>query len=526
MGYRAGITFHESLNPLPAENITPHVLTARSLEDLHVGVKIYPNHKRSLELLPLPIQSGEVGEGGTKESIATASVITSGALALLKLLVGFLSGSLGLLAEAAHSLLDLLSTLITVLVVRVAALPPDSNHPYGHERAEHLGALAGMTLLAGTAVLISYHAFDTVFFHPGAPVITIWPFLVLVVSVVVDFLRARALREAATSLESHALASDAEHFANDMFGALAVIAGLGIVALHHFVPMPEWLVGRADAIAALLVAFIAFRSVWTLGSEAVKALMDDVPAGLTERLKTRVESVEGVVPGTVTVRTRFVGNRPFVEVKLGTPRGTSLELAHQLTETVEKELSAELGNAEAIVHVEPTAAPNESSAAIVRSIADRLRLRVHNLNIYLVGREKRVELDLELPDTLSLAEAHRHSESLEAAITREVPGAACITVHLEPRNDDPRPAVRHVPSTQRIQEVLSKLPEAKNVKLQDVLVTDEGLVVTLEKGFPGTTPLFETHELMGGLERALHTSIPDVVRVHINPEIASPGKGS
>jgi len=469
---------------------------------------------------------GKDRSADSKESIATASVIASGALALLKLLVGSLSGSLGLLAEAAHSLLDLLSTLITFLVVRVAALPPDSNHPYGHERAEHLGALAGMTLLAGTGVLILYHAFDTIFFHPGAPIITIWPFLVLVVSVVVDFLRARALRKTAASVGSQALASDAEHFANDMFGALAVIAGLAVVALHHFTPLPDWIVGRADAIAALLVAFIAFRSVWTLGSEAVRALMDDVPAELTERLKKRVESVDGVVRGSVTVRTRFVGNRPFVEVKLGTPRGTSLELAHQLTETVEKELSAELGNAEAIVHVEPTATPNEPRAAIVRAIADRLCLRVHNLNIYLVGRETRVELDLELPNTLSLSEAHRHSESLEAAIARELPGIVKVTVHLEPRDEDPRPAVRHPPSTQRVQEALSKLPEAKNVRLQDVLVTDDGLVVTLEKRFPGTTPLFETHEMMAGLERALRMSVPDVVRVHINPEIASPGRGN
>src|SRR6202048_2484881 len=127
-----------------------------------------------------------------KESIATASVIASGTLALLKLLVGSLSGSLGLLAEAAHSLLDLISTLITYLVVRVAAVPPDSNPPYGHERAEHLGALAGMTLLAGTRPLILYPPFDTIFFHPAAPAVSAWAFAVLIVSVLVDFFRARA----------------------------------------------------------------------------------------------------------------------------------------------------------------------------------------------------------------------------------------------------------------------------------------------------------------------------------------------
>jgi divalent metal cation (Fe/Co/Zn/Cd) transporter len=249
--------------------------------------------------------------------------------------------------------------------------------------------------------------------------------------------------------------------------------------------------------------------------------MDDVPAGLTDRLKKRVESVDGVVRGTVVVRTRFVGNRPFVEVKLGTIRGASLESAHQLSEIVEKELSAELGDAEAIVHVEPAATPDEPRAASVRAIADRLGLRVHNLNIYMVTRETRIELDLELPESLTLAEAHRHSETLEAAIVRELPGTIRITVHMEPRSDEPKPAVRHTPSTRRVEEALTQLAEARNVKVQDVLVTDEGLVVTLEKSFPGATSLAESHDQMAGLERALRTSLPDVVRVHINPEIAS-----
>ena len=139
---------------------------------------------------------------------------------------------------------------------------------------------------------------------------------------------------------------------------------------------------------------------------------------------------------------------------------------------------------EAIVHVEPAATPDEPRATSIRAIADRLGLRVHNLNIFLVGRETRVELDLELPDSLTLAEAHRHSETLEAAIVRELPGTVRVTVHLEPRSDEPKPAVRHVPSTRRVEEALSQLPEAGNVRVQDVVVTDEGLVVTSRKPSP------------------------------------------
>jgi divalent metal cation (Fe/Co/Zn/Cd) transporter len=289
--------------------------------------------------------------------------------------------------------------------------------------------------------------------------------------------------------------------------------------LSKVTSIPDWLTGRADAFAALLVAVIAFRSVWKLSSDAVHALMDDVPADLVARLKRRVESVEGVVPGTVMVRTRFVGSRPYVEVKLGTQRGTSLESAHQLSEVVEQELAAELGHAEAIVHVEPIATPHEPRAASVRAIADRLCLRVHNLNIYLVARETRIEFDLELPDTLTLEEAHRKSELLEAAIVKEVPGSVKVDIHLEARSDEPRPAVRHAPSDERVKQALANLPEAGHFRVQDVLVMDEGLVVTLEKSFSGKTPLAETHDKMADLERALRNALPEVVRVHINPEI-------
>src|SRR5258708_28547100 len=158
--------------------------------------------------------------------------------------------------------------------------------------------------------------------------------------------------------------------------------------------------------------------------------MDNIPADLTDRLKKRVESEDGVVKGSAELRTRFVGSRPYVEIKLATPRGASLESAHRLSEVVEKTIRAELANAQATVHVEATAIPNESPAAGIRAIADRLGLRVHNLNIYSVAHNLRVELDLELPDSLSLLEAHRHSEALERLIAEELSERSKINIAL------------------------------------------------------------------------------------------------
>jgi cation diffusion facilitator family transporter len=458
-----------------------------------------------------------------RSAIATVSVLASGGLALLKFLVGLLTGSLGLLAEAAHSLLDFVSTLITLVVVRVAALPPDQNHPYGHERAENLGALAGMTLLAATALFIAYHAVVKIVVAPGPPEITPWSFGVLLASLIVDFLRSRSLRKFARQHASHAFASDAEHFANDMVGALAVMVGLTVVALAGALPVPEWLVGRADAIAGLAVAAIALRSVWHLGSEAVRALMDDVSPTLTGRLKDRVEGVKGVVKGSARVRAHFVGSRPYVEVALGTPRGGSLESAHELSEGVERAIAAELKGANATVHVEPVASTGEGPAVVVRAAADRLGLRIHNLHVYVLSTGVEVELDLELNEEFSLEEAHRHSEALEAAVARELSGSLQLSVHLEPRDDRPMPAVRELSSRTRVEAALRQL-DASHLAVRDVLTIDDGWVVTLKQGFPAPSGLKKVHETMAELEHALRAVLPEVVRVHVDPEVFSSGR--
>jgi divalent metal cation (Fe/Co/Zn/Cd) transporter len=245
------------------------------------------------------------------------------------------------------------------------------------------------------------------------------------------------------------LASDAEHFSNDLIGTAAVLGGLLLVLLSRSVTLDDWLVSRADAFAAVIVACLALRSAWRLGTEAIRALMGDIPIELTERLKQRVESLDGVVKGSTELRTHFVGPRPYVEVTLGTPRGGSLESAHALTEAVEKAIRGELAEAQTTVHIEPKAIPHEGPAASLRAVADRLGLRVHNVNVYGIGDETRIDLDLELPDSLSLAQAHRHSEDLERALRQELSDWVCTAVHLEPRSDKPRSAQRRSSSTRK-----------------------------------------------------------------------------
>jgi cation diffusion facilitator family transporter len=454
----------------------------------------------------------------TKRGAALASVGSGALLTVLKLAVGIATGSLAILAEALHSALDLLAAGLTFLVVHIAELPPDENHPYGHARAEQLGALAETVLLVVTAALVLRESFMRIFITPEEPQLSPWAFVVMVVSLIVDWQRSRALKQAAEQFQSQALAADAAHFTNDMLSAAVVLGSLIVLTIGSSRDLlPEWLLLRLDAIAAAVVAVIALWVAWDMGRRAIRALMDDIPADLSRRLLHQVAALPSVVPDSVQMRTRFVGAQPYVEVSLGTPRGASLEEAHQLTETVEAVIREELAGAQVLVHVEPARTPSEPYTTAVYAAAHRLGLHVHNLDVYQLADSVRVDVDLELPTDLSLGQAHTSSEQLEQAIRAELGGATQVAVHLEPRRDQVQPAVRYGPLDEEVRKVVAQLA-GTSIAQVETLLTDQGTIVTLHCAFPPTTPLREVHTAMARLERELRRAVPDVVRVQIDPE--------
>lgn len=458
----------------------------------------------------------------TKRGAALASVGSGVLLTVLKLAVGFSTGSLAILAEAAHSALDLLAAGITLLVVQIADLPPDENHPYGHARAEHLGALAEAVLLVVTAALVLRESFLRIFVHAELPETSVWAFAVMLVSLVVDWRRSRALAAAAAEFKSQALAADAAHFSNDMLSTAVVLASLAIIAgAGPLGLLPDWLLMRVDALAAAVVALIALWVAWGMSMRAIRSLMDDVPADLSRRLVRQVTSLPSVIPESVHMRTRFVGQQPYVEVMLGTPRGGSLEEAHKLTEAVEAVVRQELDGAHVLVHVVPARTATEPYATAVYAAAHRIGLHVHNLEIYQLADSVRVEMDLELPTNLTLGQAHTSSEQLEQAIRAELGDRTVVAVHLEPRRDQVQPAVRYPPLNNEIQRVIGQLSGASAMAQVETLLTDAGKIITLRCAFPFDTPLSEVHTAMAHLEREIRRAVPDVVRVQIDPEPAS-----
>ncbi len=284
-----------------------------------------------------------MSEQQEKRWAALTSLFAAVGLTAFKLIVGILTGSLGILAEAAHSGLDLVAALMTFLAVRVSGRPPDRTHLYGHHKVENLSALFETFLLLATCAWIVREAIHRLVSHTGAVEVTFWSFAVMVVSIVVDASRSRVLFRTAEKYKSQALEADALHFQTDIWSSSVVIVGL-ISAKLGF--------QAGDAFAALGVSAVVVWVSFQLGRRTVDALLDTAPAGMEQRVAAVVEAIPGV-RDCHNIRIRESGPMMFIDLHVLVDGAQSLTEAHDLTELIESAIHRIAPGADVTVHPEP-----------------------------------------------------------------------------------------------------------------------------------------------------------------------------
>jgi cation diffusion facilitator family transporter len=289
---------------------------------------------------------------GEKQSAALNSVIAAVALTVFKLLVGLSTNSLGILAEAAHSGLDLVAAVVTLAAVSVSARPPDSDHHYGHGKVENLSALFETSLLLITCAWIVYESIQRLLFKTVQIDVSAWAFIVMIASIVVDYSRSRNLSKAAKKYGSQALEADALHFSTDIWSSTVVIIGLTIVRLGESRPELQQIT-KADSFAALMVAGIVIYVSIRLGRKTVHGILDRAPHGLREKIKQSVESLPGVYD-CHEIRVRTSGEKLFVDMHVLLDSKQTLEDAHRVTEDIEVAVKRLVPEADITVHAEPS----------------------------------------------------------------------------------------------------------------------------------------------------------------------------
>ncbi len=286
-----------------------------------------------------------------KRKAAASSVLAAVGLTVFKVVVGLMTGSLGILAEAAHSGLDLVAALVTWLAIRAAGKPADREHTYGHGKIENLSAMFESGLLLVTCAWIIWEAVRRLITGRVEVQVTIWSFVVMITSILVDVSRSRMLYRVAKAHNSQALEADALHFSTDIWSSSVVLLGLACVQVGEWFPGYAWL-ERSDAIAALGVAVIVIGVTYRLAMRTVHALLDTAPTGMQQRIIEAAESVPGV-RNAHNVRVRHSGPNVFADLHVLVDGNQSLNEAHELTDRVEEAVRQRVPDVDVTVHPEP-----------------------------------------------------------------------------------------------------------------------------------------------------------------------------
>lgn len=455
-----------------------------------------------------------VGDRSGARRVAFVSLLWTAAIAGAKLTVGALTGSVAVLGDGFHSGLDVVATAFTLFAIRVAARPPDREHPYGHGRAENLAALGSSVVMGLVGAGVAWEAIrrlvaGVAFEPPG------YALAVAGAAIVVDVWRAAVLRRAAKRYSSPALEADALNFTADIGESSAVLAGLALAGMG---------VAAGDSIAALVVVVVMWMMAGRVALGAVQVLMDRHPSSLAEQVTTAARSVPGVRE-VRDLRLRQSGADVHAEVTVGVGRTSTVEQSHEITEAVEAAIAGVAPGTRTMVHVEPS---HEGEDVVARTFAAANRIgmadQVHNVLAVRHSEGLWLMLHAKVPSTTPLARAHEVTLELERELRREIEDLARVEIHLEPR--EPRRLSGVVVTAHRPDLIEFGRSAAERhppiTRCHEVAISeaDDGLHVVLHCEAPASTSIAEIHDASLEIESEIHNKFDDVrsILVHFEPQ--------
>jgi len=458
-----------------------------------------------------------------KRRVALQSMLAALAMTLLKLAAGLLSGSLGVLSDAAHSGLDLAGSALTLFSVRVSDKPADDTHTYGHAKFENLSAFVEAGLMLVSCAWIVYEAMQRIFNHDAVVHHSLWPVLVLLLSIAVDWWRSRELYAVARKFKSTALAADAFHFASDIWSTLAVLIGLGLSWIGSVAHI-SWL-SYADPVAAILVSLLILRLTWKLTRETSDVLLDATPTEVRDGILREVGAVDGVL-AIEQVRVRRAGSATFADLTLALPRSFTFEHTNELVQATTEAVQRVVPDADVVVHTVPREGTAESIFDRVRAVAARNNVSVHDVSVQSLEGKLRVEQHVELDEAMTLAAAHNFVTAMETEILREVPELETVLTHIE---SEPATIERALEVTGPLESEADRIGRSLRaaarafpeiVDVHEILVgrTGEHIQLSCHCTLPDALTMQRVHDVITGLEDRLKLECPEVGKVLIHPE--------
>jgi cation diffusion facilitator family transporter len=264
------------------------------------------------------------------------------AVAGAKLLVGFLGGTMGLVADGFHSLLDGSSNIIGLISLRAATKPADTRYPYGRRKYETFAAVGISMLLVLACYEISKEAIERFWSHT-VPAVGPLSFVVIVGSMLINLAVATYEHRRGTALKSAVLVADAHHTHSDVYGSLAVLFSLVAIKLGY--PL-------CDILVALFIVALIGQAVWHIISDSLHTLVD-----ISRLPVEQIEAIALSVPGVRechNIRSRGLEDAVYIDLHIGVDPHLRTDVAHDIGCEVERQILTTLaGVTDVVVHTEP-----------------------------------------------------------------------------------------------------------------------------------------------------------------------------
>ncbi len=450
-------------------------------------------------------------ENNYKLKALKLSTIAISSVVIVELSLGLIVGSLAIISDGLHALLDASTTFVLLIATRASLKPPDEEHMYGHEKFESIGGLIGGIALIGVALLIIYEAILKIVNNQTINTeIQYIGFIAIGYTFCIDFFRVGTLFGGRKS-ESTTLRAGFYHAIADLSSTIIAFLGFGLTVLNF-----NYGDSLASIVLGCLLSYLSIKLAWSSGME----LSDTISKDVADKIKKQILRTKGVNK-CEDLKIRKAGEKTFVRATVQVPDYMNLEDSHDLASKIEGSIKASLGNADVSIHIEPHEAEMRTEK-LVEKIATEVRgvKETHEITTAYTDGKLYITLHARVDPKLSIHEAHEIAEKIENEMIGSIKDVEDVTVHIEPFKSKKRKG--HTVKEAEIKEIVHKTAEnyqeALRIKGIVTYIADKKRYINIGCVFTKQISIEKAHQIASHIEEKIKEHFAEtVVTVHTEP---------
>jgi len=429
---------------------------------------------------------------------------------LVELVFGLISNSLALITDSIHALLDSVVTIILLLAARWAIKPPDAEHTYGHGKIESLGGLIGGIAIFLIACYFIYESINRLQSPPPSVLPGLFAIIGGLYTIGIDFFRIILLRRSIKKIGGATLKADFYHAFMDLGSTLVAIVGIILVSYGLYF---------GDFVAALILGVLLAALSVKLVYKTALDLTDVISPELVKNVREISISTEGVIDvGPILMRRS--GDTIFADVTISLRGDTSFDKAHEVSDSVERNIKIKIPNASTTIHFEPNwkEVPTDAKILEIAKSVEGVK-GVHNVNTHKTKGKTYSNLHVMVDREINLLSAHKISEVIEQKIHEQIPDITHATIHLEPFVTVPENFnVEDIETEEKIKTILEKYPDIKKIGRILSLKFENILKIDIDCSFDKELSIEKVHDLTSEIEHVIRMEIKNsVITIHPEP---------